>query len=184
MHYLSTAVTILAISIVLRFLLASGRRAPERCREGALVLRYPGFVAVVGWVAIGFGALIAAVTVFRLVPMTGEEAVPYLVLGFVLLGLPLVLPGIAVRITVTEEAVRSSGLRKGTREIPWAEVERVTFSWTSELVLHSGRARIRLNTLLSGFDGFLEVMKRKLDPALCEQALERCTVALRRMGRG
>ncbi|MBN1836708.1 MAG: hypothetical protein JW820_12710 [Spirochaetales bacterium] len=88
MHYLRTAVTILAVSIILRFLLASGRRAPERRREGALVLRYPGFVAVVGYVAVGFGALIAGVAAFRLVPMTGEEAVPYLVLGFLLLGPP------------------------------------------------------------------------------------------------
>jgi len=141
-------------------------------------------VAVVGYVAVGFGALIAGVTVFRLVPMTGEEAVPYLVLGFVLLGLPLSLLGSAVPITVTGEAVRSSGLRRRAREIRWSEVERVTFTWGSALVLHSEGTRIRLNTLLAGFDGFVEVMKRKLDPALYAQALERCAATHERMGRG
>ena len=75
-------------------------------------------------------------------------------------------------------------LRRRVREIPWGEVERVTFSWTSELILHGRGTRVRLNTLLAGFDGFLEVMKRKLEPALYAQALGRCTATLKRMGRG
>ena len=91
MRYLSTAVTVLAVSIILRYLLASGRRAserrapgrraPERLQDGARVLRYPGFVAVVGWVAVGFGALVGVVTGFRLVPMTGEDAVEFMLAG-------------------------------------------------------------------------------------------------------
>lgn len=50
-------------------------------------------------------------------------------------------------------------------------------------MLHSEGTRIRLNTLLMGFDGFVEVMKRKVDPGLYGPAPERCAASLERMGR-
>ena len=181
MQYLSTALVILAVTIVMRYVVASARRKPDVQEDGAMVLRLPGFIAGIGYAAVGFGALIAAVTVFQLVPTTGNEVVPYLVSFFVVLGLPLVLLANRIRITVTDQGVRSVGFTKKVREMRWDEVRKVTFSITSELVLHSDRARIKLNTMLVGLQSFIEVMKQRLEPTLYEKALQECETALNNM---
>lgn len=183
MPYLTTAITILVVSIVLRYLLLSGKREPDRQRDGTLVFKYPGFVAVIGYIAIGFGVLIGIVTVFQIIPTTGDEVVPYLVLLFVLLGLPLVVIEKGIRITATDQMVRYVGPTKKAREIRWDEVRKVTFSFTSELVLHSELTRIKLNTMLVGFESFVEAMKKKLDPALYEKALQGYETTLKNMER-
>jgi hypothetical protein len=150
--------------------------------DGTMVLKYPGFITVLGYVVIGFGLLCGIITVFHIIPTTGDEVVPYLVLFFVLLGAPLVLLGHGTRVLVTEEKVQYAGVFKKV-EIRWEEIQKVTFSFTSELVLQSGTAKIKLNMMITGFEGFVDMMKRKLDPALYEKALQNWEKARNNMDR-
>lgn len=177
MSYFSTAITLLAVGIVLRYVLAAGRRRPRVLQDGTMVLKYPGSVAAIGGAAIGFGALAGVVTWLDLIPTTGDEALPYLVLGFVLLGLPLVLLERAVRVFAGEQAVRRAGLFGKAAELRWEEVRAVSFSAASQLVLRGERTRIRLNAMLVGFDSFVELLKGKLQPELYAEALRRWQTA-------
>ncbi len=182
MQLISTVIIIILVTFLVRhFINASKNTVP--LVGGALVLKYPGFMAVIGYAVIAFGALIVIVTEFQIIPTTGNEVVPYLAGFFVVLGLPLVLIEKRVRAVVTEEKVGYTGLVSKYREIRWDQVREVRFSFTSEIVLSAGETRIKLNVILAGFEGFVEIMKRKLDPSLYSEALGKYEQTLANMER-
>ncbi len=172
MNYLTTIIVIIVVTFLMRYLLTFAKKQPATNEDGSMVLKYPGFMAVIGYTAIGFGVLIGIITVFQIVPTTGNEVVPYLVSFFVVLGLPLVLIGTFTRITVTDQKVQLTGITGKVKEIRWEEINKVTFRWTAELILHSEHAKVKLNMILIGFNSLVETMKQKLDPALYEKALQ------------
>ena len=148
-----------------------------------MVLKYPGFMAFIGYIAIGFGAIIGIITGSHLVKTTGDKLVPYIILFFVVLGLPLVLIVRCIRIVVMDEKILYIGITKKVKEIRWDEIRKVTFSKTVELILRSEETKIKLHMDLVGFESFLELMKQKLDPSLYEKALQDWEAAMKSFGR-
>ena len=183
MYFMIGAVVAVVVTVVMRILFSVARKSPAvTTGEGTMVLKYPGLIPGIGYFSMGFGALIGLVCIFHLVPTTGDEVAPFLVLFFVLLGLPLVILGHGVRWLLSDEKIRYEGLFRRAKEIRWEEVRKVAFSLTAELVLESESAKIKLNYLLAGFPSFVEVMKRKLDPSLYEAAMQKLEKARRNIG--
>lgn len=183
MKYLTNAIVIIVVSIILRYLFTLTKKQPVINKEGEIVLKYPGFVGGIGYFVIGFGVLIGIIGGFHLVKTTGDEVLPYLVLFFVVLGLPMVLMSNNNRVLATNQKIQYTGITKKVREIRWDEIRKVTFSFTSELVLQSELIKIKLNIMLAGFENFVEFMKPKLDPALYEKALQAWEKAVKNMER-
>ena len=182
MYFMIGAVVAVVVTLVMRILFSVARKKPAVTGDGTIVLKYPGHIPGIGYFSMGFGALIGIVTIFHLIPTTGDEIAPFLVLFFVLLGVPLVIIGHGVRCLFDDEKIRYEGLFRRVKEIRWEEIRKVAFSLTAELVLESESAKIKLNYLLAGFPSFVEVMKRKLDPSLYEAAMQKLEKARRNLG--
>jgi hypothetical protein len=181
MEYLTTAAVIIIVTLVIKGIHDTAKKTPYMAAPNAMVLKYHRAIAIVGYVVIGFGFSMGIVTIFQLIPTTGDEVLPYLVSFFVLLGLPLILMEKNIRVTVTDELVRYTGITKKSVEVRWDQVRRVTFSVLSQIVLHSDTAQVKLNTELEGLDAFIEKMKQKLEPSLYEKAIEEMEKAVKNM---
>jgi hypothetical protein len=171
MTSLTAGIIIISVTLILRhFTKSAGEKAPT-ATEGGVELRYPLFMASVGYAAMGFGALIGIITRFQIIKTTGNEVVPFLIAFFIILGLPLVVGQRRIRLVISDRGLLLSGLWKRYPEMLWLEIRSVDFNAISQMVLRTDNNTIRINIMLVGFASVIEMMKQKLDPAMYEKAL-------------
>jgi hypothetical protein len=181
MEYITTLIIIIVVSFVIKGIRSSSKKKSFVGADGTLILKYSVVLSVIGYITIGFGFLMWIVTIFDLIETTGDEVLPYLVSFFVILGLPLILIEKNIRVLISDEKICYTGITKKMVEILWSDIVKVSFSFTSQIVLHTVYAKIKLNTELSGFESFIEMMKLKLEPALYENALQEMNKALSKL---
>lgn len=181
METITLILIIVIVTIVVRYAFSFSKKKAPVSHDGTMILKYPFLIALIGYFSIIFGVLIGVVTVLQLVKTTGNEAVPFLVSFFVLLGLPLVLMQARTRALVTDDKIRFTGILNRVKEIRWDAIEQVSFNFMSELVLKTKDTAIKLNMMLAGFNDFTAMIKQKLDPSLYGAALERLGKAHRNM---
>ncbi len=175
MEYIIPAVTLAVVYALLQFIMSRSRKKTVVYGE-TLIMKYSIVMPIIGYISISFGILIAVITIFQLVPTTGNEVVPYLTGFFVLMGLFLVLFQNRITVIITDVDISYKGLFT-QKKISWSEINRVSFSFFSEFVFASRGKQIKINVMFNGFLGFLEIMKNKLDPSIYNEAIKKYDTA-------
>ncbi|MBN1523847.1 MAG: PH domain-containing protein [Spirochaetales bacterium] len=173
MNGITVGIIFIIVTVVVAIIRISGRKKAIVTASGTMVMKYPVLVAIFGYIGIGFGLAAGIIAYSNIIPVTGTEAVPFLVLGFVLMGLPHVILQANVRVIVDEETIRYSGFLRKNREVRWEKILEVRFSFTSELVLYSDTTKIKINSIMKGYAAFIDRLKQKCVPALWEDAVKK-----------
>jgi hypothetical protein len=134
---------------------------------GATVLHYSWVLRGLGLVASFAMPLLISVLLF-VIPIRNPTD-PFIAAGlagfFILLGFPLLLETMCVRVDVSEDGIRKASPWHRARELHWDEIEEVTHSqaWGAFIFLGPRRQRIRVSLLIAGVRELVEAMRRHLD---------------------
>jgi hypothetical protein len=134
---------------------------------GATVLHYSWVLRGLGLVAAFFMPLLIAVLLF-VIPIRNPTD-PLIAAGlagfFILLGFPLLLETMCVRVDVSEESIRKTSPWHRRRELFWDEIEEVKYSQALSAFVFIGprRRKIRVPLLIAGVRELAEAVRRHLD---------------------
>ena len=161
---LSHVLTALLVPLVLGGLLYLARRqATVQVREGRLVLRYGWALQTIEILA----ALMAGLMMFLAIQARPDQRgiAMVVVLGFVLLAVVLGLEVFGVRVEFDADTIWCFSPWRRNRAIPWAEIERVTFSHVNQWWIVRTRTgalgSIRLSQFLTGVEDFLTAARAR-----------------------
>ena len=171
--YVSTAIILVLVGVLTWLLRRLSLKKPSYSREGAMLLKLPGLYKVFGYVfmgAAGFFAFVLAINKYKTLDIC--LILGGIILAFLAVGLWIVLYALRYCVECDEQKVRIHGLSGKVKEISWNEVSRVKFHKTAmSLSLVGPTGRVKVYMLLVGFPAFVELMKKKLNSQLYNDAL-------------
>jgi len=131
--------------------LAKARRSASV--EGrSRVLRHPPSTLIVGVVCTALFLAVGALSGLNVKP--SEWWVPLVFFAFALLGVPLIVEGVRVRIELKDEGIAYRGLLRSYDSVPWNDIDVATWSPSMKwLVLTTRRGdKLRVSAMLNGLD--------------------------------
>jgi hypothetical protein len=134
---------------------------------GATVLHYSWVLRGLGLVAAFVMPLLIAVLLF-VIPIRNPSD-PLIAAGlaafFILLGFPLLIEFMCVRVDVSEGGLRKASPWHRAREIRWDEIDEVLYSqaWNSLVFVGPRRQKIRISLLTVGARELVEAVRQHLD---------------------
>jgi hypothetical protein len=148
--------------------IASARKPPAvDPATGAKVLHYSWVLRGLGIVAAFVMPLLVAVLLF-VIPIRNPSD-PLIAAGlagfFLLLGFPLLMEFMCVRVDLSETGLRKTSCWHPARELRWDEIEEVTYSqaWSSLVYRGPRRRKIRVSLLIRGAGELADATRAHLD---------------------
>jgi hypothetical protein len=134
---------------------------------GATVLHYSWVLRGLGMVA-SFGMPLLIAVLLFVIPIKNPSD-PLIAAGlagfFILLGFPLLLETMCVRVDLSEDGLRKTSPWHRARELSWDEIEEVKYSQALSAFVFVGRRhkKIRVPLLIVGARELVEAVRRHLD---------------------
>lgn len=127
-------------------------RTSAKVEGRSRVLRHPPSTLIVGVVCTALFAAIAVLAGLSTKP--DEWWVPLLFLAFALLGVPLIVEGVRVRIELKDDGIAYQGLFRRYESVPWNDIDLAAWSPAMKWLVLTTRHgdKLRVSAMLSGLD--------------------------------
>jgi hypothetical protein len=188
MGAVASGVIVVAVLGFFAWAIASARKPPKVDPvTGATVLHYSWVLRGLGLVAAFVMPLLIATLLF-VIPIrnpTDPLIAAGLALFFILLGFPMALEALCVRVDVSKDGIRKASPWHRSREFLWDEIKAVRYSqaWSSFVFVGPRRQKIYVSLLTVGIRELVDAFRRHLDPSQYEEA-EKGFDILKRWGLG
>lgn len=175
MHYITSGIIFAVVIVLMKHLTSSSKKQPILNGEGVMVLRMNKNYSIFGYMNIAISAMIGIIPCLGLVETIGDTFIILcLVLFFIGSGTLLVLVSRNTKVEIYDEKIRYYGITGKVKEIQWEDIRKVTFGKTSlELSLITMYEKIKIHMHMVGFLSFIELMKKKIDYSLYEEACDK-----------
>jgi len=173
MNYLSVVIVFVVVSVLMKYLGDSSKKNPVINEEGTIILKMNKTYGIIGYIGIGFSAVIGIVASIGAVKSIEDLFIVIgLVAFFLVVGALLVLVSKKMNVRVDDERINYLGITGKTKEIMWNDIKEVSFSKSMlELSLKTNTTKIKLHMHLIGFSTFIEKMKSKTDYSIHKDAI-------------
>ncbi len=149
--------------------------------DGLKVLKHGKIYGAIGWALIVF-CLAVEIGIFLRLKNVSDQP-PFVIffiflsaffMLFILLGMWMVLSGRNMMIRYDDDKIEGWDMYGAYSALHWKDVTSVSFgTWTSTIVLKGNEQKIKAGTDLIGAQGFIDAMKRNVDPSRTGPALEK-----------
>lgn len=175
---LASTISSIAVIILVPWLLQKIFLKPSQEKvesvDGKITLKFPKSFLIIG-IVVSLFAIVMWIGVMSQISesnTSGIVTISVISSLFFIMGLFILFASKMYYVIISDEKITSRTLLGKKTEIMWAAVNKVSFGpVSSNLKIKSDNKTIAVDIMLNGFNKFVEILKVKVDPKLCEEAI-------------
>jgi hypothetical protein len=179
MNLLGIVLTVVTVTLLMKYLVNSSKKEPIIDESGKMILRINKAFAVIGYIVVLAAIFIIIIACLGTVKSQSDLLIVIcLTAFFALLGIILILYSHNFKVEVNEEKIIGFGMFGKSKEIKWNDIKKLKFNKTSmELIVISDTAKIKIYPHLIGFPNLVNLIKQKLDASMYQEVLQQIEIA-------
>jgi len=173
-RFFSTIIIIVVIGILTRYLGKQSERSLDVGAHGEKTLRYPKVYEVIGWVVLVFSGLLIIASILDSQSLGDEVGIMGISVLFAVSAVPFILLRRNTEVIFDDEKIIFQNLFRSRKLMPWANIKHVDFNPLSKnLTLRDDNQKIIISYSMVGFQNFLDVAKKEINPSVLGDTLEK-----------